>query len=78
MYKDEVSFGLRAFCFAAFCAKEKIIINKHGGKFNLYPVDVFNQLKKEDILNVGFDGLQLKILNKIKFLLIIYLWNYIS
>ena len=46
--------------------KERLGINKQNGKFNFYPTEVFNLLKKNDILNVGFEGLQLKILNKNK------------
>ena len=46
--------------------KERLIINKQNGKFNFYPMEVFNLLKKNDILDVGFEGLQLKILSKNK------------
>ena len=46
--------------------KERLIINKQNGKFNFYPTEVFNLLKKNDILDVGFEGLQLKILSKNK------------
>ena len=45
---------------------KRVIINKVGGKFNLYPTMVFDQLRKDDVLDIGFEGLQLKILNKSK------------
>lgn len=35
-------------------------------KFNLYPETVFDQLKKNDILDIGFKGLKLKIVKKYK------------
>ena len=44
--------------------KDKIVINKQQGNYNFYPEEVFNLLKKKDILDVGFEGLQLKVLNK--------------
>ena len=62
----QIRIKTNKFKISKIIRKEKIIINKQDGKFNLYPVEVFNQLKKKDILNVGFDGLQLKILNKNK------------
>lgn len=43
---------------------QKIIVKKNKGSFNFYPEEVFNLLKKKDILDVGFEGLQLKVLNK--------------
>jgi len=46
--------------------KESLVVNKQNGKFNFYPMEVFNLLKKNDILDVGFEGLQLKIFSKNK------------
>lgn len=43
---------------------EKIQINKSGGGFNLYPQTVFNKIKINDILEIGFDGLQAKVYKK--------------
>ena len=39
----------------------KILLKKFGGNFNLYPENVFNQLKKGDKLEIGFEGLKTKI-----------------
>ena len=48
-----------------------ILDNKEAKHFSLYPENVFQQLKKNDLLDIGFDGLKIKILkkknNKIKF-----------
>lgn len=44
---------------------QRISIHK-SEKFHLYPSDVFEKLKKKDKLEVGFDGLILKILKKSK------------
>ena len=44
---------------------QKISIFKNK-KFHLYPIDVYEKLKKNDYLEVGFDGLILKILKKDK------------
>ncbi len=47
------------------CKKNKIIvINKNKGLFSLYPNEVFNKLKRGDILDVGFQDLKLKIISK--------------
>ena len=43
----------------------KLNIYKEGNKFKLYPESIFNQLKAGDILNIGFDELEVKII-KIK------------
>ena len=49
-------------------------IYKNNLKFNLYPPNIFEQLKKNDILDIGFDHLKIKIIkklrNKIKFITI--------
>ena len=44
--------------------RDKVIINKNNGNFNFYPEKVFDLLKKKDTLDVGFEGLQLKVINK--------------
>ena len=46
--------------------KSKIIVDKQKGQFNFYPLEAFDLLKKNDILDIGFEGLQLKIINKKK------------
>ena len=38
-----------------------LIINKKLGSFTLYPYEVFNKLKKNDILDIGFKDLKVKI-----------------
>ena len=43
-----------------------LIFNKVNGRFNFYPPEVYDLLKKGDILDVGFEGLQLKLVNKTK------------
>lgn len=45
---------------------EKVIFNKSNTGFTFYPSEVFDLLKIGDILDVGFEGLQLKLTNKIK------------
>ena len=47
-----------------FKKKQKITLNKSKGKFNLYPSNVFDQLRKNDILDIGFEGLRAKIIKK--------------
>ena len=42
---------------------KKVKIFKSKGNFCLYPNNVFSQLKKNDILNIGFSDLKLKILS---------------
>ena len=39
-------------------------IKKVKGLFNLYPVEIFDILKKGDILDIGFTGLEVKIISK--------------
>ena len=39
-------------------------ISKIKGSFNLYPFEIFDKLKKGDILDIGFTGLEVKILSK--------------
>ncbi len=45
---------------------KKLTINKKSTKFNFYPEEVFNLIKRNDLLDVGFEGLQLKVLKKNK------------
>jgi len=54
-------------------SKKKIIkkndyfyINKDKGYFNLYPDYIFSLIKKNDILNIGFEGLLGKVIKKEK------------
>ena len=44
----------------------KLKITKKNKKLNFYPNEVFSLLKKNDLLDVGFEGLQLKVLRKSK------------
>ena len=48
--------------------KKNSIINlyKNKKKFSLYPDEVYSKLKKNDILDVGFDNLKFKILSENK------------
>jgi len=41
-------------------------IYKKKGGFNLYPENIFEQLKRKDILDIGFDNLKIKIIKKFK------------
>ena len=43
---------------------DRVKIYKNLSNFKLYPEKTFHQLKKKDILNVGFDNLRLKIISK--------------
>ena len=40
------------------------LLSKKNGKFNLYPDNIFNQLKKGDILDIGFNNLLAKVKKK--------------
>ena len=42
----------------------KIKIQKYSNNFKLYPEKIFYQLKRGDILNIGFDNLRVKIVSK--------------
>ena len=42
----------------------KIKLNLYGGNFNIYPEDIFNKLKINDILDIGFSNLKVKITGK--------------
>ncbi len=48
-----------------FKINENILINKNLKKngFSLYPEDIFSKMKKNDILNIGFDDLLVKIIS---------------
>ena len=43
---------------------EKIIISSLKGDIKLYPDSIYNQIKINDILNIGFHNLKLKVLKK--------------
>jgi len=43
---------------------KSLSIGKKKGKLKLYPQEVFEKLKKGDILDVGFEGLKLKVTKK--------------
>ena len=45
---------------------QKIILNRVKGNFNLYPENIFKKLKKKDCLDIGFDGLEAKVIKKDK------------
>ena len=40
----------------------RLTIYRNKGNFQIYPPQVFNQLKKNDLLDIGFDGLKIKII----------------
>ena len=40
---------------------EKINIYESKGNFKIYPPEVYKKIKKNDILNIGFDGLEAKV-----------------
>jgi pyruvate kinase len=44
----------------------QLIIFKNKGNFKIYPPEIFNKLKKNDSLNIGFDGLEIKIIKILK------------
>ena len=47
-----------------FKKKSSLKIYKEKGNFKLYPENVFDQLKKNDILDIGFSGLEVKVRSK--------------
>ena len=49
-----------------FLFGKKDYIYENGGNFNLYPNYIYYKLKKNDILDIGFNGLKIKILKRIK------------
>ncbi len=44
--------------------KSIVKIHKHKGNYNLYPEKVFDLIKERDLLDIGFEGLQLKVIKK--------------
>ena len=44
----------------------QLIIFKNKGNFKIYPPEIFNKLKKNDSLSIGFDGLEIKIIKILK------------
>ena len=47
-----------------FKVNQIISVKEFGGNFNLYPETVFKQLKKGNILDIGFDNLRAKVIQK--------------
>ena len=45
---------------------KKIILYRTSKSFNLYPENVFEQLRSKDILDIGFEGLSAKVIKKSK------------
>lgn len=51
--------------YKKFFKKNKLLkFFKDKGKFKLYPDTVFEQIKKKDILDIGFEGLKVKVMKK--------------
>jgi len=40
---------------------ERLIISKNKGNFKIYPPEVFGKMRKNDLLDIGFDALKVKI-----------------
>jgi pyruvate kinase len=47
---------------------EKLLIKNSKGIFNLYPESVFKKIKINDILNIGFNNLRIKVIKKHKYI----------
>jgi len=47
-----------------FKKNDVVKIHKNSSSFKLYPDETYDQLKKNDILEIGFNGLKIKILRK--------------
>ena len=47
-----------------FKIKQKIMIHKKSGNFNLYPEKVFKKIKVKDILNIGFENFKAEVIKK--------------
>ena len=45
---------------------QKFKVKYRGGNFNLYPDEVFQKIRKNDELHIGFDDLKAKVLSKKK------------
>ena len=46
---------------------DKLILTKNNLKgFNLYPSYVFDELKKNDLLDIGFENLKVKVIHELK------------
>jgi len=43
---------------------ERVIINLSNGNIKLYPNSIYEQIKKNDILNIGFHNLKLRVIKK--------------
>ncbi len=47
-----------------FKKNQKILLSKKNGNFSIYPETTFDKLKKNDILDIGFEDLKAKIISK--------------
>ena len=47
-----------------FKKNDLLKFSKNKGKFRLYPDDVFKKIKNKDILDIGFEGLKVKVFKK--------------
>ena len=45
---------------------QKVKITNHKGEIRLYPENIFEQIKQNDILNIGFSNLKIKVVQKKK------------
>ena len=43
-------------------SNQKLSLYKNKGNFKIYPSEVFDKIKKNDCLNIGFDGLEVKVI----------------
>ena len=43
-------------------SNQKLSLYKNKGNFNIYPSEVFDKIKKNDLLSIGFDGLEVKVI----------------
>ena len=43
-------------------SNQKLSLYKNKGNFNIYPSEVFDKIKKNYCLNIGFDGLEVKVI----------------
>ena len=45
-----------------YITNQKLSIYKNNGNTKIYPSEVFDKIKKNDFLSIGFDGLEIKII----------------
>ena len=48
------------------------------GNFNLYPFEIFDEIKRNDVLNIGFEGLVGKVTSKTKNLIKLKCYKVVS